>query len=1022
MNKFKQLLSLLLTLVMILSLPLVVYADDNAGGGGNGSAAVDDAAGASIYKQGFRMYVVDYDGNLKSKVIDLVTSNPTVDIAMKNTRIGNGFVNVPNDVYLMPADMPRPFIYSGAFIGNGVAVREWMRTKGADNQQNIVTLIEKYLGTDILDMFRDTSKEMYLCVEALSWHGIYTSYTASSYSGVSFYGTAYNWLQFYNQNGIADNTFTSVLDNNVLQRCMTLIRDQQNLNLIYPTDSGNINMQNLGNQGFGIQLYSNQEVFPACSTFDEPIGDTPHPAPDESKGSITIVKNYRTKNSDGTLIDDGCFVRENTTNTIKIEDEIQYKVVGWSISNVITEPDSVNYSIPGYISTSGKTPKTVTVKQPGKVLYVLLQKEQLAINENLETDYQIEESWITKPINLGVTEKGDAILSGKQFEWKYGSLECPGHGDGYCDCVLKPGETCTTDHTYYCTHKLDNTDWIFKLKNDKVADYNKIVAYNDFWTDYTNEVSEERDSLNSGNVNTEHEYKMVIHRGEDALSIAEWKNINEAIDSLDNFNTSNTESNRKKNDYISNISLNFIDDAPDKDTTSLGSENGCSDSDSAALSEEFAVDVSIKTKVYSGSATDGKLNTDINNSEMIKSGTGNTIISGRMVDSGLSFSFRPYIQMQYGTLDNTDKVFVLGQYNRSIKLNDYAEVEWKRSDTYNLKIDSTQWSTHAIPYTDLGDSQCLLPGGATLSLSIPKSARQTITVRTYQCILDGDGREQVEVTSGEKIDGYTKDTALQYHKGYVSSVLNGLQGLGVAQWQNKDYTADPFDGQQVFAEADIRDLGNGSSKASSASEKKYYFKLDQSGTSDSGLLDVKEGNTNTVYYTFSSDISGNILMNGEVILTKDQGVESLSGTAKMINSKTYVVTKLVDAIERNTGNDSTATWVNDGKWYNEAFDGIIVAISTTTIETGFIEPNERTTVLDPKLNTKSIGTKYMFRNEDNQPSYNVCAFKMQNFSSSYGKEYMIGEFKSNPVLMNRMDEFYYSKYFYTSNINVQDLH
>ncbi|MBO5387901.1 MAG: hypothetical protein J6A59_07170, partial [Lachnospiraceae bacterium] len=924
MKKCKKLLIILMTLIMIMAMPLTVSATsgDNADGGGSGGASSSDIGGASASKSGYRMYVVDYDGNLKSKVIDLVTQIPVVNGTGLVTRIGSGHVSSLSDIYIMDSNMPRPFIYSGAFIGNGLAVKEWMRSKNDSGEQNICAIIYNYLGEDILNLFRDTTEEMYLCIEPIAWHNLYATNDASSNMGISYYGTFYNWMVLLKGLGFESSGFTRTLTNNVLGRCMTLAYDQANLGLVYPTSEGNITLDNLGAQGWGMQIYRNIDVLPACTTFDELIGNTPHKAPDESvTGEIKIVKNYRTKTNTG-LIDDGCFVKEQRPNEIVIEDEIDYKVIEWQVSNIVTTPDSTNYKIPGYISDKGKTPKTIMVKQPGKVLYVLLQKENITKKE-IEGDYQIEESWITKAIDLSTSEKGEDILNGKSFNWNYNALVCPGHEED-CGCTLKAGESCTEDHTYSCTHSLVDDAWTFKIKNSKVDAFSKIVAYNSFWSDYTNEVSKTRTGLGSGTESTEHEYKMVIHRGQDELSIAKWKNENPALDSLDNFNTSNTESKRLKSNYNEAISLTMADDAPDKSTSSKGTEEGCTASDSAALSEELTIDLDIEVKTYSGKQNGGQLNTDINNSEMITSGTSTKIVSGRMIDSGLQFSFRPYIQMQYQTLSSdgevaSDKIFVLGDYNRSMKLNDYAEVSWEKSGSPNLSLNSTQWSGHATVFSDLGKTDCLLPGGATLSLSIKKDARQKVTVTTYQCILDGDGREQTEITSGETINGFTKETALQYHEGYVNSVVNGLSGLGVAQYQNKDYGANPFDGQLVYAEADISDLDNGSNTASPLSEKKYYFKLDNPGEADSGLLDVKRGTTNTQYYVFSSDIAGNILMNGSVILTKDQGIESLSGTAKMINSKTYAVTKLVDAIERNTGNDITE-WASDGKWYNEAFD------------------------------------------------------------------------------------------------------
>ena len=264
------------------------------------------------------------------------------------------------------------------------------------------------------------------------------------------------------------------------------------------------------------------------------------------------------------------------------------------------------------------------------------------------------------------------------------------------------------------------------------------------------------------------------------------------------------------------------------------------------------------------------------------------------------------------------------------------------------------------------------------------------------------------------MDGFTQSTAANYHTAYVNSIVNGLENLSVEQWQNRDYTKDPFKGIVVYNEADISELRNTDDNTASK-ERKYYFKNER-GESDSGCLDVEEGNTSSTTYTFSSDTSGNILRNGSVILTKDQGVESLSGTALAINSRTLVVTKLVDSIERNTGSDSTAQWVGDGHWYNEAFNGITVVVNTTKLKTGYLDPRERTCILDPKLNVKSTGQSQLFN------GFMVGQFKMRDFSAAYGSKEVLGEFKGNPVRMKDMDWLYKTKKFYLSSISTQDLH
>lgn len=63
-------------------------------------------------------------------------------------------------------------------------------------------------------------------------------------------------------------------------------------------------------------------------------------------------------------------------------------------------------------------------------------------------------------------------------------------------------------------------------------------------------------------------------------------------------------------------------------------------------------------------------------------------------------------------------------------------------------------------------------------------------------------------------------------------------------------------------------------------------------------------------------------MNGTVILKKDQGPEKLTGIAKTIDDNTKVVTNLCSSLIRNKGNDTSASWTEDGTWYEEIFDGV----------------------------------------------------------------------------------------------------
>ncbi|MBD5508823.1 MAG: hypothetical protein HDR05_12470 [Lachnospiraceae bacterium] len=1021
-NRLKRLAIYILSLMLVFSsLSISAYAD-NADGGGQGAASSTNAGGASENKCGFRMYVVDYNGNLKSKVIDLVYTDPSADMSLSTTRIGGGSVSLPSSVYTMPSDMPRPYYHSGSFIGNGQAVKKWMRTKGNDGQQNIITLIEKYLGSNVAELFLDQSEEYYCVLEPIAWHNIYLSNDKSSNSGVCFYGTFYNWMQLYSKLGLSNGGFTRTLDNNVLGRCLTFEKDQTNLGLTMPTSGGLLDINTVGSQAFGIQVYSNKDM-EGTHTWDYVLGDTPGPAP-KSSGKMFIVKNYRTEIKENQYTDDGCFTRELTDSTIQIEDEETYVVVGWKITNTKGTPDSINWNPPGSVAEQGKRPTTVTIKKPSTTLYVLLERAKLEPEEILDADYILKESQIARAISLKTTDNDMPILQDYVFNWKFGKLnKCAGHhisGSHNDDCE----EDCDKDHghTEYCEFTLQDRNWLFKLLNENREAYPKNLAFNDFWVDYTNEKAEERTTLEDGTVEVEdRDYKTVLHRGSDSLTIAQWKNENEALDSLEDFNTANSKSpTRKKADYKESINVSLVDSLEEEDliTTSKGSL-GCDLEDEAALDNPLSVDVGILYETYSGAQNGGKLNNEIDNSEMLTIGSaGNKIMSGRMVESGLSFSFHPYIKMRYDTMNGDgavtkdNEIFILSEYLRSLSLNDYAEIEWNKKTLPNMILSSPQWSTHKTPVSEWGRDS-LLPGGAQMILGIRNQDRQEVIARTYQCILIEDGKEQVDKT-WQSIDGFTKESALQVHKGYTQSIINGLENLSVEQWQHKDPNSDPFKGIKVYNEANISSLQN-TNDGKASYEDKYYFK-DERGIAQSGCLDVNEGNTSTEYYTFSSDTSGNILMNGSVILTKNQGVESLTGKALAINSRTLVVSKLVDAIERNTGNDPEAKWIADGAWYNEAFDGITVAISTTVLKTGYIDPFERVSILDPKLDTKTKTKGDMFS------SYMVGQIKMRDYSTVYGMVNMIGEFKGSPILMKDMDRLYYTKKFYLSNITVQDLH
>ena len=163
-------------------------------------------SGASDSRCGYRMYVVDKNGNLLSPVIDLVSQSPSYQLIYDTTWKFGGTVSAKYD---MPSDMPKPFKHNGiCFMGNGMKTKAWMRSKGSDGVQNIVALIQKYLGADVAEQFEDLSEEKFCVLEPIAWHNIYLGNKSTTNTGICFYGTFMGWMKVYAQLGLPNGGFT----------------------------------------------------------------------------------------------------------------------------------------------------------------------------------------------------------------------------------------------------------------------------------------------------------------------------------------------------------------------------------------------------------------------------------------------------------------------------------------------------------------------------------------------------------------------------------------------------------------------------------------------------------------------------------------------------------------------------------------------------------------------------------------------------------------------------------------------
>lgn len=383
--------------------------------------------------------------------------------------------------------------------------------------------------------------------------------------------------------------------------------------------------------------------------------------------------------------------------------------------------------------------------------------------------------------------------------------------------------------------------------------------------------------------------------------------------------------------------------------------------------------------------------------------------------------------------------------------------------TGKIAISSKQWSTHATATKYVNNQNCVLPGGATLDIAVLKEARQALTVEAYYPILTGSGLKQVEAC------GFTSNLPTEYqspdpddeedieseYEEYLENIVEALETLNVQQWVSGEINVNT-DGTKnlVDIKKSVWDMPNAEAvgpKADGSTEDKYYFRDDDDDDTDSDTIKSSDGNTGDVdvnpgetvveYMTFFTTTNGEIRVkisnnlttsstiyrdtDGVLILKKTQKLSEMDTIYKTIDAKTGIITKLYEGLERNTGEDKLASWAKDESktlndeetWYNEAFDGITYVHIKTQLSVGFINPFERTSVLDPELCPISNSKDDFFQ------SYRLSQFKMKNYCEKYGPAYpgKVGEHEGHDIILEGLDMLFASDIFYIPNVTVQDL-
>lgn len=578
-------------------------------------------------------------------------------------------------------------------------------------------------------------------------------------------------------------------------------------------------------------------------------------------------------------------------------------------------------------------------------LYILYQKVvNVKKKKEPKADFRIPESSLTKRVRFsdtGVNKENIAnSLFNHAFEWNADAVSqtsCSGHSHTHWDYSGK--HPVPYSATGYCS----GWKWIddkiqFSITNSYLnsdSGSKRVVVQNENWQNVT-QTTNPYDTMKFWWMNNRSttesdtksrsgwDYVCTLYRGDDKLTLADWKNSFSADTSKGQslmleagFMKGNTpKGTRKTADYTVKFNAKFTEDDDSlKDLKTVYGPSGsacngdsCSDvTSNYKFNDSTSLGISgikVLVETYSGE----KGSTQVNK---LTNGANGIVESGKVI-------FYPYIKMKYDILNspysfmnaNNQTVSVLGQYKRTMKFYDKAEVSFE-NDPDTVKLISNQWSTHNSVNDQLhknvsgvSNNAQVLPGGANCSLTTNGKYKQ-VAISTYQCYLSkeykGSGYQSVNniyISEGNRQSGETQVTktsslsanqgnftkkhddakkdAEKEHKNFKDDAVESLKKCRLIQYTNfssvnmKDVT----DGEngQVWPDETLNAL-NGD--CSLSTDSKYYFHAKGSNKAYSGTtLDVNvekstatngytlssDGETLEKEYTFRTDTDGNIIM------------------------------------------------------------------------------------------------------------------------------------------------------------------
>ena len=218
-KKLTKIISFILAIILIITLPFTAYAESGNGTGDNGTAGSHHVTGgASSSKAAYLIYIVDKNGSLLTPVVEAAISGAkepplNANFDYEISKFGNQAPSSFDIIY----DVPTPFTSGGD--GNGAVLKnKLLELDEGRISYRAIRVIENYFGADLAEQFINSNSDMYLIFEGVYW----LTMNNGTHSGETLVATASGWAKAQNDYGCGEygsSTFTKYT-NNIFANCM----------------------------------------------------------------------------------------------------------------------------------------------------------------------------------------------------------------------------------------------------------------------------------------------------------------------------------------------------------------------------------------------------------------------------------------------------------------------------------------------------------------------------------------------------------------------------------------------------------------------------------------------------------------------------------------------------------------------------------------------------------------------------------------------------------------------------------